>query len=66
MDTKILSVAQLANRHPGFSENSLRWLIHQARQNGLGESGALLRNGRRVLFDEQKFLSWVQSRSRGA
>jgi hypothetical protein len=61
-NTQIFSVRQLSDRHPGFSEGSLRWLIHQSIENGLAQSGALVRNGRRVLIDEQRFLDWVRSR----
>jgi hypothetical protein len=60
--TTILSVRQLAERHPAFTESSLRWLLFEADKNGLATSGAVLRVGRRVLFDEQKFLRWLESR----
>lgn len=66
MPTTVLSVRQLSDKHPGFSEPSLRWIIHNAHENGLQKSGALLRNGRRVLIDEAKFLEWLKSRQQRA
>lgn len=59
--TQILSIRQLTERHPGFTEPSLRWLVFNARGNGLLASGAIVRIGRRVLIDEVKFLAWVEN-----
>jgi len=57
--SNILNVAQLSKARPVFTQASLRWLIFQAEQNGLAKSGAIIRLGRRVLIDEEKFLGWV-------
>ena len=62
MATRILNIRQLTERHPAFSEPSVRWLIFNSHENGLADSGALLRNGRRVLIDETKFLAWLEGR----
>ncbi len=59
---RLLTVLQLTREQPGFSEHSLRWLLFKANENGLAKSGAIKRNGRRVLIDEIKFLEWVDSR----
>lgn len=56
------TVKDFSRANPAFSEASIRWLIHNADTNGLRESGALLRNGRRILLDDQKFNSWLVSR----
>ncbi len=65
----LFTVTQFASGHPAFSSGSLRNLVFKAtsRQstkgvipgNGLLESGAIVRLGRRVLIDEAKFLAWV-------
>ena len=65
----IVTVAQLAERNPAFTTAAVRNLVFKAepRQsslgeipgNGLAESGAIIRLGRRVLLDEAKFLDWV-------
>jgi hypothetical protein len=64
-----LTVEQFSERNPAFTPPALRNLIFKAepRQssrgeipgNGLAESGAVIRLGRRVLLDESKFLAWV-------
>jgi hypothetical protein len=69
----LLTVEQFSERNPAFTPPALRNLIFKAapRQsskgeipgNGLLESGAIIRLGRRVLIHETKFLEWVQSGS---
>jgi hypothetical protein len=65
----LLTVEQFSARNPAFTPPALRNLIFKAepRQstrgaipgNGLAESGAIIRLGRRVLIDENLFLKWV-------
>ena len=65
----IVTVAQFAERNPAFTTAAVRNLVFKAapRQsslgeipgNGLAESGALIRLGRRVLIEENLFLRWV-------
>jgi len=43
-----------------FTNGGLRSLIFNENTNGLAESGAIVRIGRKVLIDEDKFFSWVQ------
>jgi hypothetical protein len=54
------TVRQFSERFPAWSEGSLRWLIFNATQNGLAESSALIRQGGRVLIDEERFIAWVR------
>jgi hypothetical protein len=58
-----LTVSQFASKHPAFSEASLRWIIFNAKERR-GSQGAVLSNGfetaiirlgRKVLIDEQRF-----------
>lgn len=62
MSRDLKTVRQFAECNPAFSEASLRWQIAKAKENGLAESGAILRNGRRVLIDADKFFTWLDSR----
>lgn len=61
----LLTVRQLAERHPAFTEPALRSLIFKVSRDGStvphGDAleAALRRVGRRVLFDEGRFLEWV-------
>jgi hypothetical protein len=52
-----LTANQTADQHRAFTTGSLRWLIFNRHENGFDE--CLIRIGRRVLIDEQKFLDWV-------
>ncbi|MBT6981563.1 MAG: hypothetical protein HOA05_04910 [Candidatus Marinimicrobia bacterium] len=55
----LLNVNQFTERHPAFTFGALRWMIFNAQSNDLQKSGALIRLGKRVLFDEEKFFQWV-------
>ena len=54
------TVKQLAEGNPAFTEASLRWLIYRAHENGLDE--VIVRVGRRVLFDMERFEDWLEDR----
>ena len=56
----LLTVKQFARKHPAFPEGGLSHRIFHAQQNGLAASGAVLRNGARVLIDEERFFAWVR------
>ena len=68
----LLTVSQFSEKHPAFTQGSLRHLIFQAKPresqrgkvsaNGLDK--ALLRMGRRVFIDEQQFFEWLDRASR--
>jgi hypothetical protein len=71
------TVAQFAERHPAWTQPGLRNLIFAAEDrvgsrgtrvpgNGLGAAGAIVRVGRRVLIDEQKFFAWIAEQQRVA
>lgn len=68
----LLPVREFSNKHPQFSEASLRYHIFRAKQrkdttdgevkpNGMEECGALVRVGRRVLINEEKFFEWIMN-----
>jgi hypothetical protein len=61
--TDIFTVRQMAERHPAFSENSLRYHIFHSESNKLNK--ALIRVGRKVLIKEPAFLEWLDSQSQG-
>lgn len=64
MTTRTLStVRQFAERHPAFSVASIRWQIFHEGTNGLRDSGAILRIGRKVLIDEARFFAWIDARN---
>jgi hypothetical protein len=58
--TDLRTIKQLAQENPAFTEASLRWLVFNARQNGL--DAAIVRVGRRVLIDIQRLDAWLEAR----
>ena len=54
---RFYTVKQFSARNPAFSEGSLRWLLFNARENKL--EAAVVRVGRRVLIDEDRFFAWL-------
>ncbi len=70
MPRTILTVRQFSEKHPAFSEASLRNLIFNAYPRssshgpvpGNGLESTLVRIGRRVLIDEEAFFDWLEAR----
>jgi len=60
------TVKQFCERHPAFTEGGIRHNIFHEETNGLKESGAIVRNGRRVLINEEKFFAWLESKQEAA
>jgi hypothetical protein len=60
---KLVTVKQLAEASPAFSEASLRWMIFNARTNGLNR--ALVKVGSRVLIDLGEFGFWLEDQRIG-
>ena len=68
--SQLHTVKQFALAYPAFTELAMRNLIFKAGKrssskgeisgNGLLESGAIIRLGRRILIDEQAFFAWVR------
>jgi hypothetical protein len=54
-----LTVKMLAEKDPCFSEGSLRWLIHQSKENGFER--CLRRIGRRILICEEEFYEYIDN-----
>ena len=57
---KLFTVKLFSKEYPSFPEGGLRHLIFHAGSNGLQKSGALVRVGRKVLIDEERFFSWLK------
>ena len=61
-----LTVQQLIEKHPAFTNGGMRSLIFYENTNGLAASGAVLRIGRKVLINETKFFAWIEAQSGSA
>ena len=57
--SNLLTVKQFAERHPAFSEASLRYHIFHEETNGLNM--VLVRVGRKILIKEDAFFDWIES-----
>lgn len=57
------SVAGLAADGP-FSEGQLRWWIFTSASNGLDVANAVVRVGRRVYIDLDRFNDWIEQQNR--
>ncbi len=57
------TVDQLCDRHSAFKPGGVRHLIFNEKINGLADSGAVVRLGRKVLINEEKFFDWLERRS---
>jgi len=55
--SNLVTVKQLSELSPAFTESSLRSLIFNSRTNGL--EAAIVRIGRRVLIDLEEFNQWL-------
>jgi hypothetical protein len=54
---RLRTVRQFCQDHPAFTAGGIRWLLFHRQTNGL--TCAVVKIGRRVLIDEEKFFAWV-------
>ena len=59
--SNIYTVEQTANEIPALTQAAIRWHLFNREQNGLSKSGAIIKNGRRVLIDLQLYIEWLKS-----
>lgn len=60
-ESPYLTVNQFSGKHTAFPIGGLRHQIFNAKTNGLAASGAIIRNGRRVLIHEERFFQWLDN-----
>ena len=61
---KLLTVNQFIEEHNFTTHGGLRYLIFNAKENGLEK--AIARIGRKILIDEAKFFEWVNEQNGGS
>jgi len=61
-----LTVAQFSQIHPAFPLGGMRHLIFNEHENGLAESGAVVRLGGKVLIHVPKFFRFMETKSGAA
>ncbi len=57
------TIKQFSEKYQAFPEGGIRHRIFHADSNGLTESGAIVRNGRRILINEPKWFEWLESQN---
>jgi|SaaInlStandDraft_6_1057023.scaffolds.fasta_scaffold504795_1 hypothetical protein len=60
----LLTVIQFSAKHLFVTPGGLRFQIFNANENGLEKSGAIVRIGRRVLINEEKYFAWIESQQK--
>jgi hypothetical protein len=55
-----LTVNQFCKKHQAFKVGGLRSQIFNEESNGLKESGAIVRCGRKVLIKESAYFEWLE------
>jgi len=62
MQPNLETVRTLAQKYPDvITEGGLRWEIFNEKSNGLKESGAIIRRGRKILIDTDRYFPWLYS-----
>ena len=57
------TIKQFCERNPAFTQGGIRHNIFFEETNGLKESGAIVRNGGRILIHEKRLFAWIEKRS---
>ena len=60
-----LTVQQFCETYPAFKVGGVRSQIFNESSNNLKASGAIVRNGRKVLIKPEKFFAWIESQNQG-
>jgi phage tail protein X len=60
-----LTVNQFCEKHKAFKVGGVRAQIFNAENNGLAESGAIIRDGRKVLINEPRWFARLEAQSQG-
>jgi hypothetical protein len=58
-----MTIRQTVEKYPFFTESSLRWYLFNRGTNGL--AAAVIKIGKKVLIDDEKFIGWVDSHRQG-
>jgi hypothetical protein len=59
---RLHTVRQFCQAHPAFTLGGIRWLLFHRQTNGLER--AVVRVGRRILIDEEKFFGWLDEQNK--
>jgi hypothetical protein len=57
------TVNQFVEKHPWLTKGGIRSYIFLQDTNGLAASGAIIRIGRKILIEEDKFFKWIETQN---
>jgi hypothetical protein len=57
------TVSQFVEHNPAFTVGGIRWIIFHEQENGLKEAQAIIRLGRKVMIDSDRFFDWLYSQN---
>jgi hypothetical protein len=57
----LLTVRQLAETQPALTVGGIRWDLFNRDQNGLVQAGAIIKRGRKILIDPDRYMGWLDS-----
>jgi hypothetical protein len=60
---RLIPIDAWPNFHPWPTANGLRFYVKHRHTNGLDQHGAVLRVGRRILIDQDRFFSWIDAKN---
>jgi len=60
---KLQTVKQFVKENPAFTVGGIRFQIFNEDNNGLKNAGAIIRLGRKVLIDTDRYFNWVYSQN---
>lgn len=60
-----LTVNQFCEKHKAFKIGGVRSQLFNADKNGLKESGAVIRSGKKILINEPKWFAWLEAGNQG-
>jgi len=60
---KYQTVKQFCASHEAFTLGGVRHQIFNEKTNGLQNSGAIVRTGRKIVIDTEKYFAWMVSRN---
>ena len=58
-----LTVNQFCEKHKAFKIGGVRSQIFNEDNNGLSNSGAIIRNGRKILIKEAAYFAWLEAKN---
>ena len=58
---ELYTIKQFVERHPWLTKRALENQIYQADYNGLTKFGVIVKVGRKVLIDGDRYTRWLES-----